>query len=683
MLLGALFHDIIFTLQLLDQPGTLTNIIILGLYPPADSDANLPHDNATSRSFGNMLGHWRFVWIDLFSLSPVGQNQGNISLQQLHKYCQNPSVINDFSNRFGLALLRESRNRCPLVFIGGLTVASCFTKMVALGLINRCVANFGDMDLALYLHVASNVYFLATSGPHLCAQLMARNSEGPKQAYDDICGYLRVLSGPNLIQRFFGLGNLVGVNLRNFEQDFNEAFILDDAVRAERLRIRRVRSIFLTNLLFDNPTGWFSLCYRTLRNYITDDGYYTNLLNFIHAVGRDVALLFLKHTGFISRWGDKDFRDQIKSLIAFFPDTFHYFLKEAFFSRIVDSDTFLSELLKFITLFPTTYHYFLKEAFLSRLVDSDTFLSELLKFIALFPTTYHYFLKDAFLSRLVDSDTFLSELLKFITLFPTTYHLFMKDSFFSRIADDALFLPALLKFITLFPTTYHLFMKNSFLSRLVGDASFLPALLKFINDFPHDFQKMMNDSFFARVVDDPEFIVTLYAFIDLFHENYASMLTNKGLVSRINEDKDYLPSLILLGERFPETAHTLLRHGLDSRLTNKVYMETWEKFYERYPDTIHHFQKSFMGMLDNEEEGFAFLDRFSQYNLEKIHLLLCDSFVYRRNTAWPAAIEELLKKANTDKAKKRIVRVICDMRAATYDKYVTHEEISAYMASMI
>ena len=584
MLLGALFQDIIFTLQLLDQPGTLTNIIILGLYPPADSNANLPHDNATSRSFGNMLGHWRFVWIDLFTLSPVGQNQGNISLQLLHNYCHNHSVINDFSHRFGLALLRESMCRFPLVYIGGLTVAKSFTKMVALGLIIRCVADFGDMDLSLYFHVASNVYFLATSGPHLCAQLMARNSEGPKQAYDDVCGYLRVLSGPNLIQRFFRLGNLVGVNLRNFEQDFNTAFILDDAVRAERLRIRRDRSIFLTNLLFDDQSGWFSLCFRTLRNYITDDDYYTNLLSFIHAVGRDVALLFLKHAGFISRWGDKDFRDQIKSLIA------------------------------------------------------------------LFPTTYRYFLKGSFLSRLV---------------------------------DDALFLPALLKFITLFPTTYHSFMKSSFFARIVDDDTFLPALLNFINDFPHDFQKMMTDSFFARVVDDPEFIFTIYAFIDLFHENYASMLTNKGLVSRINEDKDYLPAVILLGERFPTTAHRLLQSGLDSRLTDKAYMETWEKLYELYPDTIHHFQKSFMGMLDNEEEGFAFLDRFSQYNLEKIHLLLCDSFVYRRNTAWPAAIEELLKKANTDKAKKRIVSVINAMKAAIYEKYVTHEEISTYMASMI
>jgi hypothetical protein len=290
-----------------------------------------------------------------------------------------------FLSRFGLALLREARNRCPLVFIGGLTVASCFTKMVALGLITRCVADFGDMDLALYLHVASNVYFLATSGPHLCAQLMARNSEGPKQAYDDVCGYLRVLSGSNLIQRFFGFGNLEGVNLRQFEQDFNTAFILDDAVRAERLRIRRVRSIFLTNLLFDNPSGWFSLCYRTLRNYITDDHYYTNLLSFIHAVGRDVALLFLKHTGFISRWGDEVFRDQIKSLIDLFPDTYHYFLKGSFLSRLVDDDTFLRELLKFIALFPDTFHYFMKDSFFSRLVDNDTFLSELLKFIALFP----------------------------------------------------------------------------------------------------------------------------------------------------------------------------------------------------------------------------------------------------------------------------------------------------------
>jgi hypothetical protein len=148
---------------------------------------------------------------------------------------------------------------------------------------------------------------------------------------------------------------------------------------------------------------------------------------------------------------------------------------------------------------------------------------------------------------------------------------------------------------------------------------------------------MMNDSFFARVVDDPEFIGTIYTFIAPISENYASMLTNKGLVSRINEDKDYLPALILLGERFPKTAHTLLANGLDSRLTNKVYMETWEKFYKLYPDTIHQFQKSFMGMLDNEEEGLAFLDRFSKYNLENIHLLLCDCFVYRRDTAWPSS----------------------------------------------
>jgi hypothetical protein len=43
-----------------------------------------------------------------------------------------------------------------------------------------------------------------------------------------------------------------------------------------------------------------------------------------------------------------------------------------------------------------------------------------------------------------------------------------------------------------------------------------------------------------------------------------------------------------------------------------------------------------------------------------------------------------LKKADADKAaKKRIVSVIQTMKAATYEKYVTHGEISTYMASKI
>ncbi len=181
-----------------------------------------------------------------------------INQRAIEKLVEIEEVISDYYRRLGGHLRNIDPGRIPCIYIAGRTCQKSFDKATSSGLINKIEWLSESCCISLCM-IAEQKCIVLEGLPHPLAHLMARNSGNSRNTFKETMMLI------NAMGRCSHDAMVLGYEI--VTPDYMEKCLQKELqVSKEQLKKRREGQIQLTQLLFNNSSGYFPDGFVKLQN---------------------------------------------------------------------------------------------------------------------------------------------------------------------------------------------------------------------------------------------------------------------------------------------------------------------------------------------------------------------------------------------------------------------------------